>query len=883
VTATNIKRIGKYEVIDLLGRGGMGLVYRAFDRQLNREVAIKTVTEGFSGDPEMLQRFYREAAKTGALHHPNIVIVYDLGEQDGFPYIVMEYLAGDPLDRLIESRQSRPLAFKLKIVEQVCYALGYAHRNDVIHRDVKPANVIVQSDGIVKLLDFGIARQEKTDGHLTRTGHVIGTIQYMAPERLKNEPFDGRSDIFSVGVMMFELLTGQLPFTGDYSIAQQVLADQHPPLDQFLPEYPPALDGILDRALAKNPNDRYSTADEMAAEISSLAHELKKEQVAEWIQRAEHLVQADQYTSAREVLLQLLKVDSQHTRARQLIAQVQHSLTLRQRAEQISQLRKQAEEAERDKRYDEAIGDLQEACGLDPENAGLSELLETIRQKKRRRELVEGYLRQADNARDHGDLAGAGAVIAKALEVDPEDTRVRAAQVSLARLIDEAARQTRAKQLLESARKEIGARHFTAAIEALAEVERVDPSNPELITLQAAARSGREQEQRRRILEPLQNEVSVASTFEELTRAAQMVDQALERMPTEPLLMKFKGHLARKLREAEMRRRVDEVVLRCRNLIESSPEQALQLVREELHQAPGNERLLALQASIVGQMSERSLEQSRAHYLTHAHEALNSGRYAEALRLLESCQKEGISSPEIAELMDFARQEADQHLKSNQLRSLLKQAQDLMTRGSYREVVELLTPVSNDPAAASLLFLLEDARDKLQSVQREIDASLQTIEVLTMQEQFAEAVKFLESQAPPILHSAPVQTALQRLREATAAESAALQAVGKAYAALDRLDTGAGTLQAPGATEEASLLSRIFPVFTSRRKSAADRQLASVIERAQAAIDEGNRKQAAASLNAAKPFAAYASSNLQDEWQTLLKKTEKGKMFGRRP
>ena len=154
MTATNIKRIGKYEVIDLLGRGGMGLVYRAFDRQLNREVAIKTVTEGFSGDPEMLQRFYREAAKTGALHHPNIVIVYDLGEQDGFPYIVMEYLSGDPLDRLIESRQSRPLAFKLKIVEQVCYALGYAHRNDVIHRDVKPANVIIQPDGIVKLLDF---------------------------------------------------------------------------------------------------------------------------------------------------------------------------------------------------------------------------------------------------------------------------------------------------------------------------------------------------------------------------------------------------------------------------------------------------------------------------------------------------------------------------------------------------------------------------------------------------------------------------------------------------------------------------------------------------------------------------------------------------------
>jgi hypothetical protein len=458
---------------------------------------------------------------------------------------------------------------------------------------------------------------------------------------------------------------------------------------------------------------------------------------------------------------------------------------------------------------------------------------------------------------------------------------VRAAHVSLARLIEEAARQAKAKELLENARKEIGARHFTAAMEALAEVERVDPSNPELITLQAAAKSGREQEQRRRILEPLQNEVSLASTFEELTRAAQMVEQALERMPTEPMLMKFKGHLARKLREAEMRRRVDDVVLRCRNLIDSSPEEALQLVREELHQAPGNERLLALQASIVGQMSERSLEQSRTHYLTRAHEALNTGRYVEALRLLESCQKEGISSPEIAELMDFARQEADQHLKTNQLRGLLRQTQDLMTRGSYREVVELLTPVSNDPAAASLLFLLEDARDRLQSLQRDIDASLQTVELLATHEQFAEAVKFLESQAPPVLDSGPVQTALQHLREASAAELAALQAVGKAYAVLDRLDTGTDTLQTAESNPESSLLGRIVPVFASRRTSAADRQLSSVIEQARAAIDEGNRKQAAASLKAAKTFAEFASSNLQEEWRALLKKTEKGRMFGR--
>ena len=866
-------------MIEVLGRGGMGLVYRAFDRQLNREVAIKTVTEGFVGDQEMLQRFYREAAKTGALKHPNIVIVHDLGEQDGFPYIVMEYLSGDPLDKVIQSGKSQPLAFKLKIIEQVCYALGYAHRNDVIHRDVKPANVIVQPDGVVKLLDFGIARQEKTDGHLTRTGHVIGTLQYMAPERLKNAPFDGRSDIFSVGVMMFQLLTGQLPFTGDYSIVQKILTEKHPPLSQFLDSYPPALDGILDRALAKNPDDRYSTADEMAAEIASVAQEVRKEQVAEWIQRAERLAQTDDFTAAREVLLQVLKVDSQHTEARQMIAQVQQNLNLRQRAEQVRQLRAQAEEAALDKRYDEAIHCLEEACGLDPSSSELAELLGATREKKRRRELIDGLLRQADTARDRGDLEEAGAVISKALEVDREDSRVRSAHVALARLIEEAARQAKARKLLESARKEIGARHFTAAMEALAEVERVDPSNPELITLQAAARSGREQEQRRRILEQLQNEVSLASTVEELTRATQLVEQALEKLPTEPSLMKLRGNLARKLREEEIRRRVEEVALRCRSLIDTSPDEALKLVHQVLHDAPGNERLLALQSTIVGHMSERSQEKTRAHYLTRAHEALSGGRYAEALRLLESCQKEGGATPEIAELTDFARQEADRGLRNTQIQGLLRQAQDLMTRGSYTAVVELLTPVKPEPDAASLMFLLEDARSRVQSLQRSMDAALQSAQILENQEAYPEAVRFLEAQSSTVLETEPVQQVLSRLRQASENESAALKAVGKAYAELDCTDVDRRILQNPGGTAGASLLGRIVPMFASRRNAVADRQLSSAIDQARAAMEAGDRKQAAKALEAVVAFAEYASSGLHNEWQALSKKASKGRVF----
>ena len=879
MTAPPLKRIGKYEVIDLLGRGGMGLVYRAFDRQLNREVAIKTVTEGFAGDQEMLQRFYREAAKTGALKHPNIVIVYDLGEQDGFPYIVMEYLSGDPLDRMIQSGQPQTLAFKLKIIEQVCYALGYAHRNDVIHRDVKPANVIVQTDGVVKLLDFGIARQEKTDGRLTRTGHVIGTIQYMAPERLKNAVFDGRSDIFSVGVMLFQFLTGQLPFAGEYNIIQKILTEPHPPLSQFLDKYPPALNAILDRSLAKNPDDRYSTADEMAAEIASIAQELNKEQVAEWIQRAERLVQTEDFTAARDVLLQVLKVESQHSAAKQMIAQVQQNLNLRQRAEQIRQLRAQAEEASIDKRYEEAIHCMEEACALDPSSSELAGLLDAIRQKKRRRELIDGYLREADTARDRGDLESAGAVIAKALEVDREDSRVRSAHVALARLIEEAARQAKTRKWLESARKEIGARHFTAAMEALAEVERVDPSNPELISLQSAAKSGREQEQRRRILEQLQNEVSLASTVEELTRAIQLVEQALQKLPAEPSLIRLKGNLARKLRDEEIRRRVEEVALRCRSLIDSSPEEALKLVHQVLHDAPGNERLLALQSTIVAQMSARTQEQARANYLTRAHEALSAGRYLEALRTLENCQKEGGSTPEIAELMDFARQEAERGLKNTKIQGLLRQAQDLMSSGDYAGVVELLTPVNQEPDAASLMFLLEDARARLESMQQNVDAALQSAERLANNEQYGDAVQFLQAQPPSVRDVAAIQKALADLRRASDAEIAALRAVGSAYAALGRAEASPDSLQNPGRNLESALLARIVPIFATRRNSAADRRLSSAINQARTAIEAGDRKQAANILESVGAFAGFASSELHTEWQSLNKKTSRGKVF----
>ncbi|HZU44739.1 MAG TPA: serine/threonine-protein kinase, partial [Terriglobales bacterium] len=169
-------KIGKYEVLDTLGRGGMGVVYRAIDPRIGRLVAIKMITGDYAKDPDYLNRFYREARSTGTLQHGNIVTVYDLGDQDGVPYLVMEYLEGEPLDKIIASRRDLSLPDRLDIIVQACTGLQYAHQHGVVHRDIKPGNIMVLKDGNVKLVDFGIARLGNSS--MTATGQMIGTISY---------------------------------------------------------------------------------------------------------------------------------------------------------------------------------------------------------------------------------------------------------------------------------------------------------------------------------------------------------------------------------------------------------------------------------------------------------------------------------------------------------------------------------------------------------------------------------------------------------------------------------------------------------------------------------------------------------------------------------
>jgi beta-lactam-binding protein with PASTA domain/predicted Ser/Thr protein kinase len=259
---------GRYRVVRKLGTGGMANVYLAEDQELGRSVAIKMLDERHSQDEQFVERFRREAKNAAGLSHPNIVSIYDRGQAEGTYYIAMEYLEGRSLKELLITRGPTPLAVAIDYARQILAALGFAHRHGIVHRDIKPHNVVVAPDGRLKVTDFGIARSGTSQ--MTETGSIIGTAQYLSPEQAKGAPVTPASDIYSVGIVLYEMLTGSVPFTGDtpLEIAMKHLSTTPMPPSEKRREVPHELDSIVLRALAKDPADRYQSADEMDADLA---------------------------------------------------------------------------------------------------------------------------------------------------------------------------------------------------------------------------------------------------------------------------------------------------------------------------------------------------------------------------------------------------------------------------------------------------------------------------------------------------------------------------------------------------------------------------------------------------------------------------------------
>jgi serine/threonine protein kinase len=274
MTDANISAIGKYRIIELVGEGAMGVVYRAQDSVLGRTVAIKVMNESIARQEDLRKRFLHEAQACASLQHPNVVCIYDLGEQEGHLFIAMEFVDGVDLERLIELGEPLSLQARLDIVIDVLTGLAFAHKRGIVHRDIKPANIRVGEDGRAKIMDFGVAHLASSS--MTRTGAFLGTPSYMAPEQITEGKATPAADIFAVGAILYQLLAQMKPFDAPtlQNLFFKIITEKPRPISELMPALPPALDRIVQKAMAKDPSDRYTNALDMANELTVVRSKL---------------------------------------------------------------------------------------------------------------------------------------------------------------------------------------------------------------------------------------------------------------------------------------------------------------------------------------------------------------------------------------------------------------------------------------------------------------------------------------------------------------------------------------------------------------------------------------------------------------------------------
>lgn len=315
--AAKVEKISRYEILDVIGVS-MGVVYKARDTTLGRLVAIKEMKRNC--DNSYTQRFIREAQSTAKLQHKNIVCVHDFGEDDGTPFLVMEYLPGQNLEDIIKKPLRQvPLIEKLDYIIQACDGLQFAHDRAVVHRDIKPSNLMVSDFGQVKIVDFGIAHI--ADENMTLEGEFIGTPNYMSPEQFNCSHVDCRTDIFSTGVVLYQLLTNVLPFEGKdrCSIRFKVINEPPPSLQKFLRDYWADLDKIMEHALAKDPCHRYQTAGDLGSSLFKLQEKIKNDS----LEVARGKIRHSEFDEAERIARSIIKIDHQNTLANEILAEIQ--------------------------------------------------------------------------------------------------------------------------------------------------------------------------------------------------------------------------------------------------------------------------------------------------------------------------------------------------------------------------------------------------------------------------------------------------------------------------------------------------------------------------------------------------------------------------------
>ena len=674
----------------------MGVVYRARDPIINRMVALKTITTGLADDPNLLQRFYREAQSAGGLQHPNIVTIYDMGDDQNTPYIAMELIEGESLEQTIARRTIVPLALKLTYALQACRAFDYAHKRGIVHRDIKPGNVMVNKEGVVKVVDFGIARV--LDKSKTQTGMLIGTFAYMSPEQYHGDHADERSDIWSFGVLLYELMCYERPFKGDNpaSLMHNICSQEPRSITERVPDCPPAMEAIISKVLRKLPEDRFQSMEDLLLELEPVYKELQLHSISELIDQSRQLIEQGEFPQARELLRESLKVDAANSQARALLEKVNAELKrllIRPKAQQhVDKGRALLAEG----KIQEARAEVENALQLDAAFDQAQELEKQVQRELDRAHLVAEWLQASRQRLAEGMPDEAEELLAKVLELEPGNKQAAVLQQQV--LVEKADRLRRLRLLerMQEARGLWTQLNYDDCIEILSELQKEFPAEEEVQRLLDTVQEDQAEQHRQRTLEGARNHLAVGNFAES---RALLVDLQ-QQFPSDEEIPRLLEDI--RIDEAKQRRIQGLAEARI-YLANRQYEESIVLLTTLEKEFPDDREILQLLEAVRADQAEQQKQQD----IAEARTLLAARRYDECAALVAKLQRRFPIDKELPEL-----QKAIRHAEAEQRKhESLANARNLLAARRFEESITLLTGLGEEfPADEEVPKLLQAAQ-----------------------------------------------------------------------------------------------------------------------------------------------------------------------------
>jgi serine/threonine-protein kinase len=787
------KTLGRYEVVDLIGQGGMGALFRAKDPRIGRYVAIKLLRPGYD-TPELRERFSQEARAAGILSHPNIVTIYDVGEEDGLPFIAMEYVRGETFADLVCLRPPLVVPRKLQLMEEVCAGLAHAHEAGIVHRDIKPANLIVGPEGTVKILDFGIAKLTLTS--YTLPGSILGTMNYMSPEQVKGEAVDARADIFAVGAVLYELLSHQPAFPGQTpdDVLPRILRGAPTPIEEYCPDIDPRLVRVIDEALQKDADRRFQNITLLQKALSNirLTPELgigtpapvpgpsrktpnpaavdpakrRAQQIEDDLAEAQRRFDAGDYDAAKESCKHVLMLDATEQRALDLLDRIHGAIDAQQAAIELERQRIEAEAREARRRLEEEARAAAAKAAAEAEEARARAAAEA----ERRRQELERILGEFDEHLTREDVTRAADVLRAAAAFAPADPLVRSAR------------------------------------------QRFDQTTTAIAAREAA-------EARRREAERKISEATARLEFEDLDGAGDLLKAAADLAPQDPRVTE----LSKKLQEIRERKEAEAAAERRRQQIaalmqsaaqhlQSAGENAADLsgalneVNQVLALDPQHAEAPGLKAAIEdGIATRRETARARAA-ISNARRRFTLGKHLAALKLLEDYAPP--PHPEVAEALtelraalhkieEERRLERERIERERQIAALVAEARTALAEQRFDHALDRLAAIEAiDAAAPDLAPLREQVRNEQAAarLRAELDRTLADFDERLTRGELSDASDLVSMAATLSATDARVLAARRRLEQAVAArdaaEARAREVEAKHAAAKERFDSG---------------------------------------------------------------------------------------------